>query len=48
MKAAAPDSLAIKTSGLTYQFGNLTAVDHIELRVSCKRSKGNPKQHPRE
>ncbi len=28
------DKLAIKTSELTRQFGNLIAVDHIELRVS--------------
>lgn len=28
------DIFAIKTSELTRQFGNLTAVDHIELRVS--------------
>lgn len=27
------DSFAIQTSGLTRQFGHLTAVDHIELRV---------------
>ncbi|AJP48124.1 multidrug ABC transporter ATP-binding protein [Rugosibacter aromaticivorans] len=33
MDTAAFDRLAIKTSELTRQFGHLTAVDHIELRV---------------
>jgi ABC-2 type transport system ATP-binding protein len=31
-----PDKLAIKTSELTRQFGNLIAVDHIELQVRYK------------
>jgi len=34
MNTAASDSFAIKTSELTRQFGHLTAVDHIDLRVS--------------
>lgn len=34
MNTAAPDRFAIKASELTRQFGHLTAVDHIELRVS--------------
>jgi ABC-2 type transport system ATP-binding protein len=29
-----PDRFAINTSELTRQFGNLTAVDHIALRVT--------------
>lgn len=33
MDAAASDRFAIETSALTRQFGHLTAVDHIELRV---------------
>ena len=33
MDTAAPEKFAIETSALTRQFGHLTAVDHIELRV---------------
>ena len=33
MNTAASDQFAIKTSELTRQFGHLTAVDHIELRI---------------
>jgi ABC-2 type transport system ATP-binding protein len=33
MNTTAPDGFAIKASELTRQFGNLTAVDHIELTV---------------
>jgi ABC-2 type transport system ATP-binding protein len=33
MNTAAPDIFAIKTSGLTRQFGTLTAVDHVELSI---------------
>lgn len=34
MSAAASSRFAINTSGLTRRFGDLTAVDHIELHVS--------------